>query len=77
MKKSEFYRELEEVLEADSGSISGDEVLADFDAWDSLAVLTFIAMVDEKFEVTLTASKLALVKTVTDLVALLGDKITV
>lgn len=76
MTKQEFLTELEDVLEADAGSIKGDEALTDLEGWDSLAVMAFIAMVNEKFDVTLSASKLADSKNVGDLVALLGDKIT-
>ena len=76
MTKQEFLRELEEVLEADVDSIKGDETLADLGSWDSLAVMSFIAMVDEKCGVTLAASKLSDAKSVGDLIALLGDKIS-
>jgi acyl carrier protein len=76
MTQQEFLRELEEVLEADAESIKGDETLADLGSWDSLAVMSFIAMVDENYGVTLAASKLASAKNVEDLIALLGDKIS-
>lgn len=76
MTKQEFLRELEDMLEADMESIKGDETLADLGCWDSLAVMTYIAMVDEKFGVTISASKLADAKNVDDLIALLGDKIS-
>jgi acyl carrier protein len=76
MTKKEFLTELEDVLEADAGSITGNEALTDLEGWDSLAVMAFIAMVDEKFNVTLSASKLANSKNVGDLIAVLGDKIS-
>jgi acyl carrier protein len=76
MTKQEFLRELEDVLEADAESIKGDETLADLGSWDSLAVMSFIAMVDENYGVTLAASKLAAAKSVGDLIALLGDNIS-
>lgn len=76
MTRQEFLTELEEVIEADTGSITGDEALADLAGWDSLAVMTFIAMVDEKFDVTVPANKIAASKNVGDLIALLGDKIS-
>ncbi|MGW8159237.1 MAG: acyl carrier protein [Desulfoprunum sp.] len=76
MTRKEFLAELEEVLEADSGSIIGNEVLSDLEGWDSLAVMAFIAMVDEKFDTNLAPSKIADSKTVGDLIDLLGDKIT-
>lgn len=76
MTKQDFIRELESVLELDVNSIDEDQVLADLDNWDSLSIMTFIAMVDEKCGVTLSASKLADAKSVTDLITLLGDKIS-
>ena len=76
MRKNDFLRELEEALEVDTNFIKGDETLADLGVWDSLAFMTFIAMVDEKCGVTLAASKLAEAKSVGDLIALLGDKIS-
>jgi len=76
MTKNEFLKELEEVLEADAGTITGEQALDDLAAWDSLAVMAFIAMVDEKFGITLSASKLAEAKTVGDLISLLGDKVS-
>ena len=76
MTKPEFLRELEDVLEAEVDSIKGDETLADLGSWDSLAVMAFIAMVDEKLGVTLAASKLAEATTVGGLIALLEEKIS-
>lgn len=75
MTKQDFLTEIEIVLEADAGTITGEEVLIDLAGWDSLAVLTFIAMVDEKFGITLAASKIAESSTIEDLIRLLGDKI--
>jgi len=76
MTKQEFFKELEEVLEVDAGSITGDELLKDLPEWDSLAVLSFIAMVNEKLDVNLSADRLAKAKNVGDLILLLGNKIS-
>jgi acyl carrier protein len=76
MTKKDFLTHLEEVLEADAGSITGNEFLNDLPGWDSLAAMVFIAMVDEKFNINLSAPKLADSKTVGDLIALLGDQIS-
>jgi acyl carrier protein len=64
------------VLEADAGSITGDESLIGMSAWDSLAVMAFIAMVSEKLDVNLSAAKLAESKNISDLIALLGNKVS-
>ena len=76
MNQSEFLLHLDNVIEARPGTIRGDEKLADIPAWDSLAVLSFIAMVDEKFKVQCSGKDIAACTSVSDLAALLGDRIT-
>ena len=76
MKKEKFLALLEEIIEADSGTLTDDEFINDVDGWDSLAVVSFIAMVDENFGVTLSAKKISDANTVQDLIVLLGDEIT-
>jgi len=76
MTKQDFLTAIEDVVEADAGTITGNEALADLEGWDSLAVMVFIAMVNEKFDITLSASKIANSKSVAELIALLGDKIS-
>lgn len=75
MKKKDFLALLEEVIEADSSTLTGDELINDIEGWDSLAVISFIAMVDENFGVILSAQKISDANTVQDLITLLGDKI--
>jgi len=76
MTKDDFLRLLEEVLEADALSIHVDDELDALDEWDSLTVMTFIAMADEKFDMVIAPDDLAKAKSVQDLVILLGDKVT-
>jgi len=75
VKKEKFLALLEEIIEADSGTLTGDEFINDVGGWDSLAVVSFIAMVDENLGVILSAKKISDANTVQDLIALLGDKI--
>ena len=75
MTLSEFYKLIDEVIEAPAGTIQGGEILESLSGWDSLAVLALIAAVDERCEIALPAKLIANCKTVDDLAALLGDKI--
>lgn len=75
MTKQEFLKHFDELIEEDEGTTQGDENLAEMSAWDSLAVMGFIAMVDEQFGVTVAPSDLAKAQTVNDLAGLLGDRI--
>jgi acyl carrier protein len=76
MTKSEFYSELESLLEQETGSIQGTESLAELSGWDSMAVLSFIALADSKLGVITSPTALAACRTVLDLVNLFPGKIT-
>lgn len=76
MTKQEFYAQLDEILENPAGTIKGNEQIADLERWDSLAAILFIAMLDQHLGLTVDASKVAECKSVENLLALAGDKIT-
>ena len=71
MKKDAFLRVLEDALERDPGSIQGDETLESIE-WDSLAVVVFLAVVDEHLELELSAKHVNECQTVPELLTLLG-----
>ena len=51
-----FYEKIAEILEVDA--INASDVLADFPEWDSLSVLSAIAMISADYGVNLTAADL-------------------
>jgi acyl carrier protein len=75
MQAEAFLREIELALELPAGSLSGNEQLADLPEWDSLAVISFIALVDEKLGLPVDGEQLANARTVGDLLALVGEKL--
>ena len=75
MNTAEFLGELEEALEVPSGTLNMDDLLAASGYWDSMAALTFMALADQRLDVSVNGSQLKACKTVRDLVGLLGDKI--
>ena len=75
MEKSQFYRLVEEAASLDAGAVKGGEALAEL-RWDSLAVVSFIGLVDEQLGVTLEPKRVSACKSVEDLVALLDGKVT-
>ena len=75
MTKQEFIGQIEEVLEIDRGTLTEDEMLFNVAGWDSLAVMSFIAMVDENLGVALRAPTIASAKSISDLVALVADNL--
>ena len=65
-----FLRHLDEILELTPGTLTGAERLEDLEGWDSLAVISFIAMADERYGVIVEGEKLAASRHVSDLLAL-------
>ncbi|GEM47599.1 acyl carrier protein [Deinococcus cellulosilyticus] len=74
MNKNEFFALLEEILETEPGSLKDDTDLQSV-GWDSLADVSFIAAVDNKFGMTLDPNQLSKSQTVQDLLNLVGDKV--
>lgn len=77
MDLNEFYRQLDELLELPAGSVNGETVLKAVQAWDSVAVISFIAMVDTNYGLTVPAKHIAgcvTARDLADLVALQGSR---
>ncbi|RDY57582.1 phosphopantetheine-binding protein [Flagellimonas nanhaiensis] len=67
----EFKNSIAEILEVDSVSLSDE--LESFDAWDSLAVLSIIALFDTTYNVALTAEDINNAKTISGLQELMEN----
>jgi len=76
MDRKEFLLALDEMLELDPGTLTGAEELESIDSWDSLAVISFIALVDERLGHVVEGEKLVKAKTVDDLLGLAGIAVT-
>lgn len=72
MKKEEFIQELEEILEIEDSKIEMKTNLKDLKEFDSLSILSIIALLDEKFGKALTAEQLNSITTVESLMELIG-----
>ena len=70
MTKTEFLALMEDLIEVDPGTLARVESLGELEGWDSLAVISMIAMVDEHFGVELAGERIAQCRTVGDLVGL-------
>ncbi len=67
-----LYSELQEILEVDE--VTSGQVLADFEAWDSLAALSLVAAVRSNFGVTLSGEDLRRAVTVGDIEKLVASR---
>lgn len=70
---SEFYKGMAEILEVDEDQITSDfELSAGDAAWDSLAVVSTIALIDELYSKTLDGQSLTGCQKISDIEHLIG-----
>ncbi|WP_443936130.1 acyl carrier protein [Phascolarctobacterium faecium] len=58
---------IEEVLDVEAGSLTSETLLADVEEWDSIAALSLIVMLDEKFEKTVSGAQIKALASVSDI----------
>ena len=76
MTRDEFLRDLEDMMEVTSGSLTGNEALRDLEEWDSMQMLSFMAMVNDRFGFVLEGAAVNTTTTVDDLLNLVDDHFT-
>ena len=69
----ELIRLLEECMDLNPGMMREDKKLDDLEEWDSLARLSVISIVAERYNKVLSADRIKKVKTVSDLMKLIGE----
>jgi acyl carrier protein len=74
MNKESFLSSFCKLLELNSNSIKGDDLLASIPSWDSLTMLGLIVYADQNFGIILSPDDIHKAKTVNDLYALLSKK---
>jgi acyl carrier protein len=68
MSRQDILMELEKLMELEQGTLTGAESLDNLPTWDSLAILTCIAVFQQRTGVVLDAERLSGARTVNDLV---------
>ncbi|GFZ57851.1 hypothetical protein BVY11_06540 [Pseudomonas amygdali pv. morsprunorum] len=67
--ENKILRLIEEAMEADEGSLSSGQSLD----WDSIAVVTFMALADEHLGKSLSANRLSNCQSVDDVIKLVAE----
>lgn len=67
----EFYEKLADIFEED---VTDETILKDLDAYDSLSILSIVAMCDKDYHITVTASEIRALDTVGDLKAFIESR---
>jgi len=68
----EFLEQMADIFEVDTVQL--EDKLEDFDAWDSLAQLSIIALADEEYGVTISAKEIREAETVYGIKKLIENK---
>ena len=67
-----FYKKLSDILEVDN--VKDSDILRGFEYWDSLTILSILAMLDSDFSIYMTAEELDSCSTVKDLYFMVESK---
>lgn len=67
MTKQEKLENIAEILDLEAEDIDENAVLEEYEEWDSVAILSFIALLDEKFGKAVKGAEIRKLKTVKDM----------
>ena len=70
MTQEEFVREVEKLIRVPRGTLKTTDRMKDFAGWDSLAMIEFVALVDEQLGVEVPAEQVRKSERLSDLLAL-------
>ncbi len=59
---------IEEALDVEENTLTVDTKLDDIDEWDSMSALSLIVMLDDEFDVVVTAGQIKALQTIEDIV---------
>lgn len=60
---------IEEAMDVEEGSLTAETALDDVEEWDSITMLSLIAMLDDEFGKTISGKELKALKSVADILA--------
>lgn len=72
MNEQEKLKMLEEMLEVDENTLTSGTVLDDLEEWDSIAVLSLIALLDDEFDIEIKGSTIREFETVADILSVMN-----
>lgn len=72
MTQQDLITEIEDILQADEGSLTETTLLASLEDWDSLAFISIIALFDKKLSKKVPLDALKQCQSVGDIIALSG-----
>jgi acyl carrier protein len=64
---NKFIEKLEEMLEMSDGSINLKDNFREYDVWDSLALLSLMAMLEDEYSITIPRDEFQKINTIEEL----------
>lgn len=71
MTEKEKLSKLEEMMELEEGTLTPATNLSDIEEWDSIAVISFISLIDDEFDKIIKGSDIKKFQTVADALAVM------
>lgn len=73
MKDERKLELIAEILDVEQESLTPETILSDLEEWDSIALISFMAMMDDEFDKIVKGADVKAQKTVADLMALMEE----
>jgi acyl carrier protein len=75
MNLQALYDLISESLEIDASALRADKVISEYEEWNSLAWLTIMSLLDERYGITLSGAEIRGFKTVQDFLDNVNGKV--
>lgn len=73
MTTAEKLEKLEEIMDLEPNTLKEDDVLSEYEEWDSVAALSLIAFMDEEFGKAVKGAEIKAFVTVSDVLAIMEN----
>jgi acyl carrier protein len=70
-----FLEQFKEVLEIENREIGLDDAFREFEEWDSLALLSVIAMIDDEYDVIIKGNQFKELQTLNQVIAYINSQV--
>ena len=73
MDKQKFIELFKETIDMEDKEITGDVVFRELEEWDSLALLSVIAMIDDEYDIIIQGNDFKSLNTLNDIMTYIDD----
>ena len=73
MDKQKFIELFKETIDMEDKEITGDVVFRELEEWDSLALLSVIAMIDDEYDIIIQGNDFKSLNTLNDIMTYIND----